>query len=82
MKIKAKIKEKIEIPIQTEFIRLDAFLKFSGSVLSGGEAKLAIQQAEVRVNGEVCTLRGKKLHPGDQIQIQGNRYVVTQTEKP
>lgn len=49
-----------KIRINTDFIKLDALLKYSGMVLTGGEAKLLIQDGEVCVNGEVCTMRGKK----------------------
>lgn len=61
--------EKTEIKITTEFIRLDAALKLAHLVGSGGEAKIRIQQGEVKVNGVVCTMRGKKLYPGDSAQL-------------
>ena len=64
------------IKINTPFIRLDALLKFAGAVETGGEAKLRIQDGEVRVNGEVCTMRGKKLHPGDRAELDGQVYVI------
>lgn len=67
--------EKIEI--STEFIKLDAFLKFSGACETGGEAKLAIEDGEVLVNGDVCTMRGKKLRPGDTVELDGLVYEVT-----
>ena len=51
------------ITIQTEFIKLDSFLKFCGAVSTGGEAKIAIAEGEVQVNGEVCTMRGKSSIP-------------------
>jgi len=57
------------ITIQTEFIRLDALLKFADLVSSGGEAKLVIQDGAVIVNGEVCTMRGKKCRTGDIITL-------------
>ena len=57
------------VEIHTDFIRLDAFLKFAGVSLTGGEAKWAVQEGEVRVNGEVCTQRGKKLVPGDRVVV-------------
>ena len=63
-------------PIKTEFIKLDAFLKFAGLVGTGGEAKIRIQQGEVSVNGEVCTMRGKKLRPGDTVVLLGKTAVV------
>ena len=55
--------EKIEIT--TEFIKLDALLKFSGLCETGGEAKLCVEDGLVKVNGETCLQRGKKLRPGD-----------------
>ena len=64
------------VRIETEFIRLQDLLKFSGAVETGGEAKLIIQNGEVRVNGEVCTQRGKKLRPGDRAELDGEVYVV------
>ena len=64
------------IKIETPFIKLDALLKFAGAVGTGGEAKLAIQQGEVKVNGEVCAMRGKKLHPGDLVELDGAAYRV------
>ena len=64
------------IKIETPFIRLDALLKFAGAVETGGEAKLLIQEGQVSVNGEVCTMRGKKLSPGDRAELDGRVYVV------
>ena len=64
------------IQITTEFIKLDAFLKFAGAADTGGEAKLAVQNGQVKVNGEVCTMRGKKLRPGDRAELDGRAYVV------
>ncbi|MBQ3604382.1 MAG: RNA-binding S4 domain-containing protein [Clostridia bacterium] len=78
MIIKARIKEKPvrEIFITTEFIRLDSALKLADAVQSGGHAKIIIQDGEVKVNGEVCTMRGKKLHPGDEIAVPFMKIVV------
>lgn len=64
------------IKINTEFIRLDALLKFAGVAETGGEAKLAIQNGEVKVNGEVCAMRGKKLRPGDRAELDGQILMV------
>ena len=64
------------VKIETPFIRLDALLKFAGAVETGGEAKLAIQDGEVKVNGEPCTMRGKKLYPGDRAELDGQVLVV------
>ena len=68
-----------DIFIATEYIRLDAFLKYCGAVGTGGEAKLRIADGEVTVNGGVCTQRGKKLRDGDTVCFDGNEYGVRQT---
>ena len=65
------------VTIQTEYIRLDAFLKFAGVAGTGGEAKLHITQGRVLVNGAPCLQRGKKLRPGDTVELDGRRYAVT-----
>lgn len=65
-----------EVAITTEFIKLEAFLKFAGAVSTGGEAKNLIQDNLVRVNGEVCTMRGKKLRPGDTVELRNDRLTV------
>lgn len=62
------MKEIIEVSIKTEFIKLDSLLKFSGLCDTGGFAKEIIQQGEVMVNGEVCTMRGKKIRSGDVVE--------------
>lgn len=64
------------VKINTEFIRLDALLKFSGAAETGGEAKLMIQDGAVKVNGEQCAMRGKKLRPGDRAELDGLMLVV------
>lgn len=66
----------IQIPIQTESIPLDAFLKLAGAVESGGRAKAEIQAGRVRLGGEVCTQRGRRLRPGDVVSFAGERYEV------
>ncbi len=66
------------VKIETPFIKLDSLLKLADLVASGGEAKMFIQNGWVKVNGEVCTQRGKKLYPGDTAEIQGNACVVEQ----
>ena len=65
-----------EITIKTEFIKLDALLKFANLVSSGGEAKIRIAEGEVQVNGEKCTMRGRKLRPGDKIELGGEAVVI------
>lgn len=64
------------ISITTEFIKLDALLKFANVVMTGGEAKTMIQEGEVTVNGEVCTMRGKKLRPGDVAEVGGQIRLI------
>ncbi len=62
------------IKINDEYIKLDSLLKFSGLAQTGGEAKVLIQSGQVFVNGEVCTMRGKKMRDGDKAQY-GDRIV-------
>ena len=69
-----------EIPITTEFIKLQDFLKFVNAVGSGGMAKNMILNGDVKVNGEVCLMRGKKLRPGDRVELLGSTYMVTANE--
>lgn len=68
--------ETIQVQIQTEYIKLDSLLKFSGLCDTGGFAKEMVQQGVVRVNGEVCLMRGKKIRPGDQIEVDQFRVLV------
>lgn len=68
------------ILIHTDFIKLDAMLKFAGLVETGGEAKLLIQQGQVQVNGEVCTMRGKKLRGGDTVTLAGRTVAVRKAQ--
>ena len=67
-----------EIKIHTEFIKLQHLLKFAGAVETGGEAKLIIQEGRVTVNGETCTMRGKKLRPGDRAIVDGETELLVQ----
>lgn len=82
MKIKVKVKEKPKkiIEINSPFIKLDAFLKLADAVQSGGHAKMAIQNKEVKVNGEICTARGKKLRNADVAEFDGVLYEVKADE--
>lgn len=57
------------VKIQTEFIKLDSLLKFAGVADTGGVAKMMVQEGDVLVNGEVCTMRGKKIRPGDVVRL-------------
>lgn len=72
-----KTKSSVEIPISTEFIKLESFLKFAGAAQTGGEAKNRIQNGDVTVDGTVCTMRGKKLTPGMEVSLDGSVYKVT-----
>ncbi len=78
MKIKVKVAEKKQVTtkINTDFIRLDAFLKMNDAVQSGGHAKIVIQDGEVKVNNEICTQRGKKLRKGDSVEFERTIYTV------
>ena len=67
-----------EIEIYSDYIKLDAFLKFCGAVGTGGEAKLRIASGAVSVNGETCIQRGKKLRAGDIVSFDGAEYTVRQ----
>lgn len=81
MKVTVKKKENMTaLPISTEFIKLQDALKFANVVYSGGEAKTLIQQGDVFVNAEVCTMRGKKLRPGDSFEFAGQKFLITENE--
>ena len=67
--------------IRTEFIRLDSLLKLSSLAATGGEAKILIQNGDVSVNGEVCTMRGKKIRGGDTVVLHG-KTVTVEVEVP
>ena len=71
-------KEIIETTIKTEFIKLDSLLKFAALVGTGGEAKVVISEGMVKVNGEVCTMRGKKCRAGDVIELDGQSVEIGQ----
>lgn len=64
------------IEITTEYIKLQDLLKLAAAVQTGGEAKLVIQEGDVTVNGEVCTMRGKKIRPGDVVTFRGQEYAA------
>ena len=77
--MKVTVKKKaaaVEVEITTEFIKLQDAMKFANIVYSGGEAKQLILEEQVKVNGEVCTMRGKKLYPGDRFEFMGQTYLV------
>ena len=81
MKVTVKKKDNsIPVVIHTEFIKLQDAMKFANIVYSGGEAKALIQEEQVLVNGEVCTMRGKKLRPGDTFGFDGRTYRIHAAE--
>ena len=65
-----------EIKIKEDFIRLDSAMKLADMVVTGGHAKMVIQNGEVEVNGEICTMRGKKLRSGDKVTFENNGFVI------
>ena len=77
MKVTVKRKENaVPVPITTEFIKLESAMKLMNILPSGGSAKLEIQEGFVSVNGEICTMRGKKLYPGDKFSYEGDVFVI------
>ncbi len=78
MKVIVKRKDKaIPVVIGTEFIKLESAMKLANILPSGGTAKLEIQEGNVTVNGESCTMRGKKLYPGDRFCFEGQEYLIS-----
>lgn len=65
-----------KISIKEDFIRLDSAMKLADMVVTGGHAKIVIQEGEVKVNGEVCTMRGKKLRIGDKVEFDGLGFQI------
>lgn len=78
MKVVVRKKENaVSVVIHTEYIKLQDAMKLANIVYSGGEAKVLIQEEQVTVNGQVCTMRGKKLYPGDKFQFQDQIFVIS-----
>ena len=65
-----------ELHIKEEFIKLDSAMKLATIVSTGGHAKMVIQDGEVKVNGEVCKIRGKKLRAGDRVEFKNNGFII------
>ncbi|MBO5129455.1 MAG: RNA-binding S4 domain-containing protein [Oscillospiraceae bacterium] len=77
MKVVVKKKDNATpLTIHTEYIKLQDALKYANVVYSGGEAKQLILEEQVKVNGEICTMRGKKLRDGDHFQFMGYHFVI------
>ena len=68
--------ESYNVKIKTEYIKLQDLLKFAGAVETGGDAKIIIQEGRVTVNGAICTMRGKKLRPGERACIDNETELV------
>ena len=77
VRVRRVAREEIPVAITTEFIKLESFLKLCDAVPSGGMAKTFIQNEQVLVNGEICTMRGKKLRPGDRVSMDAQSCLVT-----
>ena len=73
--------EQINITIKTPFIKLEQLLKLAGLTDTGGFAKQIIQDGAVSVNGEVCTMRGKKIRGGDTVTVENYQVNVTAPEE-
>lgn len=74
---KRKPQEPVFLAISTEYIKLESAMKLANIIPTGGAAKAEIQEGYVQVNGEVCTMRGKKLYPGDRFTYEGDTYLIT-----
>ena len=70
------MEQKIKVEIHTDYIKLDALLKYAGAADTGGQGKEMVTSGEVRVNGELCRMRGKKIRRGDRVQIGGKEIEV------
>ena len=80
VRVTRKFAGEVAVPISTDFIKLEALLKLANVAGSGGMAKNMILNGDVKVNGEVCLMRGKKLRPGDRVELLGSTYMVTANE--
>ena len=82
MKVTVKKKDsRVPVVIGTEYIKLESAMKLANITSTGGTAKNLIQDGLVTVNGEVCTMRGKKLYPGDRFAFDGQDYLVSIHER-
>lgn len=75
--VRAKVQSEETLSITTPFIKLDSAMKLSGLAETGGTAKMFIEEGSVKVNGEFCTQRGKKLYPGDKIFFRNSLFVIS-----
>ena len=81
-KVKVRILQTEEktLPIKTDFIKLDSALKLSNIASTGGHAKILIEEERIKVNSETCTVRGKKLYPGDSFEYRNQRFIISANE--
>lgn len=75
------MKNKKRIKISTQSIKLDSLLKFLGEASTGGQAKLLIEKETVKLNGEICTIRGKKIKNGDRVETKETIYEIEAEEE-
>jgi ribosome-associated protein len=71
----------IDIQIKTEYIKLQDLLKYAAVASTGGEAKMMVQDGRIAVNGEICTMRGRKIRPGDIVSAEGREYTVSYADR-
>lgn len=83
MRVNVKIKphKKETVEINTDFIRLDSFLKLKGLAQTGGHAKMLIQDSNIKVNGEICTARGKKIKENDTVTFDNTDFLIINENK-
>ena len=79
-KMRTMTEMNLNIEIDTEYIKLDSLLKFAAVASSGGAAKELIQSGKVKVNGEICLMRGKKIRNGDRIFLDGEEILLVAPE--
>lgn len=80
IKVRAVTLEKRELPVKTEYIKLDSALKLADIAQTGGHAKMLVEEGLIKVNGEKCLMRGKKLRPGDTFEYDRFIFTVTAAE--
>ena len=79
--VRAKVQSEEKLYITTPFIKLDSALKLSGLAETGGMAKMLIEEGSVKVNGEECLQRGKKLYPGDKLLFRNSLLIISQADE-
>ena len=79
--VRAKVQSEEKLYITTPFIKLDSALKLSGLAETGGMAKMFIEDGSVKVNGEECLQRGKKLYPGDKLLFRNSLLIISSTDE-